>query len=118
MFHYLSIVPDVFIDFSSSFYAGAPFEMDMKDMSMASSRIYVGNLGDNVVSDALFEHFKGYGKILGIKRPMKKSYAFIQFDNDVSAHEAIKNEDQKSYHSRTLIVRAAVSGHNFTNKSK
>ncbi|XP_077291402.1 nuclear receptor coactivator protein neosin [Arctopsyche grandis] len=90
--------------------------MSMKDMSMASSRIYVGNLGDNVDYDTLFEHFKPYGKIIGIKRPMKKSYGFIQFDSDVSAHEAITNEDQKNYHGRTLIVRAAVAGHNFSNK--
>lgn len=87
----------------------------MRDPATANCRIYVGGLDptqdEAVVSEKMDEHFKKYGKIVG--RVVQRNFGFIQFEEETSAQEAIKNEHGKTLLGRKLNVRPA-----FDNKNK
>lgn len=83
----------------------------MRDPATANCRIYVGNLDETITSDSLEEHFKKHGKVIGVI--VQRGFGFIQFEEETSAQEAIKNEHGVTFQGRKLNVKQA-----FDNKSK
>lgn len=78
----------------------------MKNPATASSRIYIGNLMEQVTSGDLEERFKTYGTILGLV--LQRGFGFIQYENDAEAQAAIKSEHTALFFGRKLNVRQAV----------
>lgn len=83
----------------------------MRDPATANCRIYVGNLDETVQQDNLKEHFKKHGNIVGVA--IQRGFGFIQFEEETSAQESIKNEHGVMFQGRKLNVKPA-----FDNKSK
>lgn len=82
----------------------------MKDPATASSRIYIGNLGENVLKSEIENIFRKYGNIRGVL--LSRNFGFVQYDLDESANNAIANENEKKYFNRKIIVRNAMKGSN------
>lgn len=74
----------------------------------ASSRVYVGNLHKDITLEELYDAFKIFGEIVGMKH--NKNYAFIQYSNEDSAEEAIKNSLKIICHGEKIVVRPSVKG--------
>lgn len=83
----------------------------MRDPATANCRIYVGNLDESTTSDSLEEHFKKHGKVVGVI--VQRGFGFIQFEDENSAQESIKNEHGVMFQGRKLNVKQA-----FDNKNK
>lgn len=83
----------------------------MRDPATANCRIYVGNLDESVSELSLEEHFKKCGSILGVI--VQRGFGFIQFEEEASAKEAIKNEHGVMFQGKKLNVKQA-----FDNKNK
>lgn len=82
----------------------------MRDPSTVNCRIYVGNLDDAVQNEKLEEHFKKHGNILGIV--VQRGFGFIQFEQESSAQEAIKNEHGVVFLGKKLNVKQAIDNKN------
>lgn len=82
----------------------------MKDPATASSRIYIGNLGENVMKSEIENIFRKYGNIRGVL--LSRNFGFVQYDSDESANNAIANENEQKYFNRKIIVRNAMKGNN------
>lgn len=78
----------------------------MRDPTTASSRIYVGNLIENLTNQDFSNHFSKYGPIRGAV--INRGFGFIQFENDASANQAIQNENNGQFQGRKIIVRNAM----------
>lgn len=78
----------------------------MRDPATENSRVYVGNLLENITSPDLTTHFSKYGVIRGVL--INRGFGFIQFENDASAKSAIQNENNTIFQGRKIIVRNAV----------
>lgn len=85
-------------------------DRSMKDPATASSRIYIGNLGENVSKSDIENIFRKYGIIRGVM--LSRNFGFVQYDSDDSANNAIANENEKKYFNRKIIVRNAMKGNN------
>lgn len=79
----------------------------MKDRATAHLRIYVGNLADKTTVEELYEHFITYGQINGIV--INRNFAFVQFEEESSAQEAIAKGNGSVLKGKILIVRTAQS---------
>lgn len=82
----------------------------MKDPATASSRIYIGNLGENVLKSEIENIFRKYGNIRGVL--LSRNFGFVQYESDESANNAISNENEQKYFNRKIIVRNAMKGNN------
>lgn len=82
--------------------------MEMRDPSTAASRIYIGNLNENVTKSDIENQFRRYGNIRGIMT--SRTFGFVQYDSEESANNAIQNEHDKMFFQRKIIVRNAVQG--------
>lgn len=83
-------------------------DRSMKDPATASSRIYIGNLGENVMKSEIENIFRKYGNIRGVL--LSRNFGFVQYDSDESANNAIANENEQKYFNRKIIVRNAMKG--------
>ncbi|KAK5642265.1 hypothetical protein RI129_008432 [Pyrocoelia pectoralis] len=88
----------------------------MKNPATASSRIYIGNLMEQVTSGDLEERFKTYGTILGLV--LQRGFGFIQYETDAQAQAAIKSEHTALFFGRKLNVRQAVDKSRLTAQSQ
>lgn len=84
-------------------------EVNIRDPNFASSRIYIGHLNDSITQDLLETKFSPYGRILGYLRSYP-GYAFIQYESDMSANNAIKNEDGTFMGKLKILVKSAERG--------
>lgn len=82
----------------------------MKDPATASSRIYIGNLGENVLKSDIENIFRKYGNIRGVL--ISRNFGFVQYETDESANNAIANENEQKYFNRKIIVRNAMKSNN------
>lgn len=74
------------------------------DPKMMSARVFVGNLAAEKVSRQEVEKmFTNYGKILGIS--LHKSYGFVQYEEESSAKEAVKELNGTTLHGLRLGKR-------------
>lgn len=63
---------------------------------MIRSRIFVGNLTDQVTRQDIEKAFKKYGTILGVS--LHKNFGFVQFDSQESADKAVTEEEDTTIH--------------------
>lgn len=66
------------------------------DPKMIRSRIFVGNLTDQVTRQDIEKAFKKYGTILGVS--LHKNFGFVQFDSQESADKAVTEEEDTTIH--------------------
>lgn len=83
-------------------------QFNMKDPTTASSRIYLGNIGENANRNEIENIFRKYGNIRGVL--VSRNFGFVQFENDESANNAIANEHDNKYFGRKIIVKNAIGG--------
>lgn len=83
-------------------------DRSMKDPATASSRIYIGNLGENVLKSEIENIFRKYGTIRGVL--LSRNFGFVQYESDECANNAIANENEQKYFNRKIIVRNAMKG--------
>ncbi|XP_045026146.1 hrp65 protein-like isoform X2 [Daphnia magna] len=71
------------------------------------SRLYVGNLGNDIVEQDLKEHFSAYGEIAEVFLNKEKGFAFVRLDYRSNSEKAKRELDGKVLKGRTLRVRSA-----------
>ncbi|XP_046396331.1 nuclear receptor coactivator 5 [Ischnura elegans] len=80
--------------------------MLMLDPSTAKSRIFVGNIPTaDMTKKDLEDVFSKYGSVVGIT--LNKGFGFVQYEDDNSALEAIKQEHGAPYRGKQMDVRPA-----------
>ncbi|XP_046646879.1 nuclear receptor coactivator 5-like isoform X1 [Daphnia pulicaria] len=81
------------------------------DASMASARIFVGNLPTNdprLTKELLEENFSQYGHIMGIS--ILKGFGFIQYADEISAENAIRGAQNMEILAHRMDVKNVKSG--------
>ncbi|XP_054271261.1 nuclear receptor coactivator 5 [Macrosteles quadrilineatus] len=78
----------------------------MNDPNTVGARIFIGNIPTKMERPELEEKFSFYGKIIGLIP--KNGFAFIQYDSEQAAADAIANECGKTYYGRKIDVKAAT----------
>ncbi|KAG5865055.1 hypothetical protein JTB14_020179 [Gonioctena quinquepunctata] len=78
----------------------------MKNPATAGSRIYVGSLAKTVIANDLEEKFKQHGTIVGLS--LNSGFAFIQYENEYDAQEAINKEHNSMIYGRRIVVKQAM----------
>ncbi|KAI9565227.1 hypothetical protein GHT06_009010 [Daphnia sinensis] len=71
------------------------------------SRLYVGNLGNDIVEQDLKEYFSAYGEIAEVFLNKEKGFAFVRLDYRSNSEKAKRELDGKVLKGRTLRVRSA-----------
>lgn len=71
------------------------------------SRLYVGNLGNDITENDLKEHFASYGEIAEVFLNKEKGFAFVRVDYKSNSEKAKRELDGKVLKGRTLRVRSA-----------
>lgn len=71
------------------------------------SRLYVGNLGNDISENDLKEHFASYGEIAEVFLNKEKGFAFVRVDYKSNSEKAKRELDGKVLKGRTLRVRSA-----------
>lgn len=71
------------------------------------SRLYVGNLGNDINENDLKEHFASYGEIAEVFLNKEKGFAFVRVDYKSNSEKAKRELDGKVLKGRTLRVRSA-----------
>ncbi|KAJ9580878.1 hypothetical protein L9F63_023946, partial [Diploptera punctata] len=78
----------------------------MNDPSTANSRIYVGNIPTSEMTKKdLEDRFKKHGSILGIA--LNRGFGFVQYDEETSALDAIKEENGAVFRGKRMEVNQA-----------
>lgn len=80
----------------------------------SNANVFIKNLDSNVDERSLHDIFANYGEILSLKvakdeNGFSKGYAFIQFQDEKSAEDAIRNIDQKMLHGKVVTVTKFLS---------
>lgn len=78
----------------------------MKNPATAAARIYVGSLSKTTVADDLENLFKKHGTITGMS--VNSGFAFVQFETEVEAQDAIMAENGSQLNGRRIIVKQAL----------
>ncbi|XP_066138861.1 nuclear receptor coactivator 5 [Euwallacea fornicatus] len=79
----------------------------MKNPATAASRIYIGGIPKAIIADDLEAKFSKHGKLLGLS--INTGFAFIQYDSEQEAQNAIKGENGTVMMGRKIIVRQAFA---------
>lgn len=77
---------------------------------MGSTKVYIGNLGDNGDRDRIERAFESFGPIRNVwvaRNP--PGFAFVEFDDPHDAQDAVKKMDGKRLCDKT--VRVEISRH-------
>ncbi|XP_011504412.1 PREDICTED: uncharacterized transmembrane protein DDB_G0289901-like isoform X2 [Ceratosolen solmsi marchali] len=78
----------------------------LKDPATAGSRIFIGHLQtEDMNRNELEEHFSKYGTIVGSL--LNRGFGFVQFEDEQSAQNAIKNENGAMFKGRRIDVKPA-----------
>lgn len=80
--------------------------VNLRDPNLLPCRIYVGHLNENITQDLLDIKFSPYGKIAGFLRT-NPGFAFVQYDQQGSAANAIKAENGSFLAGQRILVKAA-----------
>lgn len=75
---------------------------------MSKSRIYVGNLSSKTREKDLQEEFEKYGKVVRVD--VKTGFAFIEYDDERDAEEAIDRMDGETIDGRKVSVEKSKGG--------
>lgn len=81
-------------------------EINLRDPSTAANRIYIGHLNESITHELLNIKFSPYGNIVGFLRTAS-GFCFLQYDNPLSANNAIKCENGSSMGNLKIIVKTA-----------
>lgn len=93
-----------------------PTMADATDTSRLKATIYVGGLAPTVTSEALHHHFIPFGDIVEIKLPKPdlpsspdphRGFAYVEFEDQTDAAEAIDNMHQSELYGRFITVAVA-----------
>jgi len=81
--------------------------MSSLSKSNSDSRVYVGNLPQNVRQRDIEDHFDKYGKVRGIDIHSRfdPAFAFIEFEDSRDAEDAVYGEDGKRFDSNRIKVQ-------------
>jgi len=81
--------------------------MSSLSKSNSDSRVYVGNLPQNVRQRDIEDHFDKYGKLRGIDIHSRfdPAFAFIEFEDSRDAEDAVYGEDGKRFDSNRIKVQ-------------
>lgn len=71
------------------------------------SRIFVGNLAPDTNADDIRKRFETYGPIVNINRNIK-GFAFVQYENEPDAKEAIAKENGRLLSGKKIDVKPAM----------
>ena len=74
-----------------------------------NANVFIKNLDPNIDERSLHDIFANYGNILSLKlakdeKGFSKGYAFIQYEDEKSAEDAIKDVDQKMLRGKIVCV--------------
>ena len=83
----------------------------MDDPEGVNSRIFVGNIPLDTDRETLKKKFEIHGQVNGVM--VLKGFAFLQFDKDVQARQAIEKENGSEFNGRKLDVRSNEIYSNF-----
>jgi RNA recognition motif-containing protein len=72
-----------------------------------AKRLYVGNLNYSTTDSTLRELFGEYGTVTDVTVIEGKGFAFVEYDSDESAQEAINNLNETEVDGRDLRVDVA-----------
>ena len=72
-----------------------------------AKRLYVGNLNYSTTDSTLRELFGAYGTVTDVTVIEGKGFAFVEYDSDESAQEAINNLNETEVDGRDLRVDVA-----------
>jgi RNA recognition motif-containing protein len=72
-----------------------------------AKRLYVGNLNYGTTDSTLRELFAAYGTVTDVTVIEGKGFAFVEYDSDESAQEAINNLNETEVDGRDLRVDVA-----------
>jgi RNA recognition motif-containing protein len=76
------------------------------------NRIYVGNLLAEISPAFLFKIFSSYGKVVSVQKKYP-TYAFVEYDNQISAQNAIFNTNGIELCGRKIFVnKVKIEGKN------
>lgn len=78
----------------------------MRDPNSVHCRIYVGHLNESITQELLEIKFNPYGKIVGFLRT-HPGFAFVQYEQPMSAANAIQAENNSSMGTQKILVKAA-----------
>ena len=82
----------------------------MDDPDGVNSRIFVGNIPLDTDREALKKKFETHGQVNGVM--VLKGFAFLQFDKDTQARQAIEQENGSEFNGRKLDVKPAKNNNN------
>ena len=77
----------------------------MDDPDGVNSRIFVGNIPLDTDRETLKKNFETHGQVNGVM--VLKGFAFLQFDKDIHARQAIEKENGSEFNGRKLDVKPA-----------
>lgn len=78
----------------------------MKNPATTAARVYVGALSKTTVADDLENLFKKHGTIAGMS--VNTGFAFIQFETEAEAQNAIREENGTFLNGRKIVVKQAL----------
>eukprot|EP01137_Pigoraptor_chileana_P004483 Opistho-2@46186 len=73
-----------------------------------STRVYVGHVPSRARTQDLEDLFRRYGRIVNVD--LKNGFAFVEFEDDRDAEDAIRALDGTNFEGDRIIVQAARSG--------
>ena len=82
----------------------------MDDPDGVNSRIFVGNIPLDTDRETLKKKFETHGQVNGVM--VLKGFAFLQFDKDIQARQAIEKENGSEFNGRKLDVKPAKNNNN------
>lgn len=80
-------------------------------LSNLNNRVYVGNLFGDVTPAFLFKIFSTYGRVVSVQKKYP-SYAFVEFEDQLSAQKAIKICNGVEIFGRKIFVNKVKNGKN------
>ena len=80
--------------------------VNLRDPNSLPCRVYVGHLNENITQELLDIKFSPYGKIAGFLRT-GPGFAFVQYEQQSSALNAIQAENGSFLHGQKLLVKSA-----------
>jgi RNA recognition motif-containing protein len=80
--------------------------INLRDPATSANRIYIGHINESVTQELLNIKFSPYGNIVGFLRTAS-GFCFIQYDNPLSATNAINNENGSSMGNLKITVKTA-----------
>jgi hypothetical protein len=81
--------------------------MSSREEKDQKSRVFVGNLGPEVTVEDIRQRFEVHGPISNVNKNVK-GFAFVQYENEPDAKEAVAKEDGRLFKGKKIDVKPAM----------